>query len=139
MSEEKPFEEKLREWQQKLNLQDWEITAEVTPPALYEYRRNDDGKDSDGFNDIFRYYRKSVIDIREGIDDDFILLHELAHIIVDPLDSGYDQAISMVPSEDARKVLRGNRRYALEVVVNHLARIFLGRGKRLNIDQDGEI
>jgi hypothetical protein len=121
----KDINQALKEWQEALRLQDWDITAEVLSKTEYESKVN---KDTAGWVDIDRVHLKATIKL---LDDESLspleyqLVHELSHILVDPFNAFAGQAVDMAPGTPAQDILDGSRRHELEIMVHRIARALL--------------
>lgn len=115
----------LAEWQEALRLQDWDITAEILSNAEYEYRRKNSSESASVIIDRNRMMDAPIIIKESSEDKEFSLVHELVHIILEPLNAAHYQAIDAIGSKEAKDILEGCREYELEIAVNKLTRAFL--------------
>jgi len=109
----------LAEWQEALRLQDWDIKAEMLPPAEYEYKIN--LKNTAGFVDIDRVHKRASITLldADGADSlEYQLVHELTHVLIDNFDAVAEHAISMAPGKTCIEVLGDCRKYESEIAVH---------------------
>lgn len=121
----KDLNQSLKEWQEAMRLQDWDITAELLSNAEYEYRRKTDSESASVSIDRNRMMDAKILIKEDSEDKEFSLLHELNHIMHEPLHAAIDQLISMLPGEECKKIARGSIEYEMEILVNKQARAFL--------------
>lgn len=121
----KDLNQALKEWQEAMRLQDWDITAELLSNAEYEYRQKTASESACVSIDRNRMMDAKILIKEDSEDKEFSLLHELGHIMHEPLYAAIDQLISMLPGKECQKIARGNISYEMEILVNKLARAFL--------------
>ncbi len=79
------LERRLRYWQKRLKLQEWDIKLHVVPPHA---------SDSDAHSDIDEYHARVVVTLVDPEhlhkaavayrDPEFLLVHELLHVRLEP-------------------------------------------------------
>ena len=115
----------MQQWQEVMRLQDWHIEIEMLSRAEFDYKTKVTEL-AYGFNRFYRYQRSSYIIIcSDSPDYEYTLVHELVHLLVDPLDCVLDQSITMAPGEPAQQLLKGSQIDKLECTVNHLTQAFI--------------
>lgn len=126
----------MQQWQEVMKLQDWHIEVEMLSRAAFD-QKHKINELAYGRNTFYRYYRTSYITVcNDAPNPEYTLVHELVHLLVDPLDSTLDQSITMAPGEPAQQLLKGSQIQALECVVNHLTQAFL-KTRRFAYEQGG--
>lgn len=128
----------LKKWQRLLKLQDWDITVELCEDDDFEeleagigYKKGD----LSAYNSLTSDRKSSKIYVKKACPDyELYLVHELSHILLDPLDNANTVIISEIPSEDIRKILVSRSGEALEESVWNTARAlintFASRGQK---------
>ena len=101
-----------------MNLQDWDITVEIREDEDYETLEAEAGSKKGataGFNYITSDRKCSRIYIKKSCPDyELYLIHELVHILLNPLDDAGIFVLEYIPSADIKAVLTIQINEALE-------------------------
>ena len=105
-------------WQKNLKLLDWGITAKVVDDTEYEILEVSAGVnkgESSGFNYVTADRCQSDIFIKKSCPDyELYLIHELVHILLNPLDDISVSMLNCIPNVTGDKLLSTQRTDALE-------------------------
>jgi hypothetical protein len=107
-------------WQKLLRLQDWDITAEIKEDIDFENIENAAGGSSGswGCNFVSSDRKCSKIYLKKACPDvELYLVHEIVHILCNPLDDVSVFMIDYIPNVDVKSVLSIQRTEALEKTV----------------------
>ena len=122
------LQEALKEWQEALRLQDWDIHARVIPE--YEYRctaktgARDGGSQAE--NHIDTWHNEAWIAISEHSDNqEKSLVHELSHLLINGLDRAVCDLLHTLPDGPAKTALEDNIDRQLEIAVNNVTRALI--------------
>ena len=110
----------LKKWQKLLKLETWDITVELKEDKDYEefeVAAGSEREKSVGFNLVCNDRKDSDISIKKScINYELYLVHELVHILIDPLDAASVFMLEYIPSADVKAVLGIRRTEALEEI-----------------------
>jgi hypothetical protein len=117
----------LKEWQEALSLQHWDIEARLLSEAEFSLHalRRGAGYESQGVNSITPALQASVIAVSTASEDqERTLVHELVHIILEPMFEAAKLYIEHLPNPACLIGLNAVRAQN-EIATEHLARAFM--------------
>lgn len=125
---DKDLQQALREWQEALRLQDWDIHAKVVPE--YEYRCTAKTGARDGGsvaeNNIDTWHNEAWITIGEHSDDqENSLVHELSHLLINGLDRVVYDLLDTIPAGPAKTALEDSVTRQMEIAVCNITRALI--------------
>ena len=119
----------LKKWQKLLRLEDWDIKAEIVNDEDFEEMEVEVGYKKGelaAYNSLTSDIKWSKIYVKKSCSDyELYFVHEMAHILLNPLDDANTVILSGIPSEDIRKILVARSDEALEEAVWNTAKALL--------------
>jgi hypothetical protein len=108
----------LKKWQRLLKLKSWDITVELKEDKEYEEFEVAAGckrGTSSGLNLVCSDRKDSDIFVKKSCTNlELYLVHELVHILINPLDGASAFMLEYIPSADVRAILSIKLTDALE-------------------------